>query len=208
MFAVNSRPKLKAIFAEHNGIIGLADGDIPWRCKPDMELFKAVTTGQMVLVGATTYKNLAKVFHGREFLPNRTVAVIHYKTPEEELRALVREEDQWRLSFHRPGLTMFNPRKTVNDCLDLAYMNGQPTVWVIGGAMIYDMFADFCNIIYQTSIALPEPLEFDPDKHVRFGALLGRRLADLPISKQWSATDQATNVVATFKVRMAGIGHP
>lgn len=47
-----------------NGIIG-ADGKIPWHIRDDLQRFKRLTTGHVVIMGRKTYESLGKP------LPNR-----------------------------------------------------------------------------------------------------------------------------------------
>ncbi|MHA1169887.1 MAG: dihydrofolate reductase, partial [Candidatus Hodarchaeales archaeon] len=51
-----------------DGVIGIGD-DIPWYIPEDFKHFKKTTMGNMLLVGATTFKTLPKKAHeGREFI--------------------------------------------------------------------------------------------------------------------------------------------
>ena len=52
-----------------NGVIG-ADNDIPWRIRADWQRFKAVTTGNVLIMGRKTYDSIGRP------LPGRTTFVI------------------------------------------------------------------------------------------------------------------------------------
>src|ERR1700743_3506645 len=47
-----------------NGVIG-ADNAIPWRLKTDLQRFKALTTGQPVVMGRKTFLSLRRPLPGR-----------------------------------------------------------------------------------------------------------------------------------------------
>jgi dihydrofolate reductase len=72
---------MKLIVAVNNlGVIG-NNGDIPWRCKADLQHFKALTLGHTLLVGNTTFKSLPP-------LKDRILVVVgsHAHTLEQALR--------------------------------------------------------------------------------------------------------------------------
>jgi len=51
-----------------DGVIGIGD-NIPWRIPEDFKHFREITMGNMLLVGATTFKTLPpKAHEGREFI--------------------------------------------------------------------------------------------------------------------------------------------
>ncbi|RZI39292.1 dihydrofolate reductase, partial [Herbaspirillum sp. HC18] len=65
-----STPILALVVARAaNGVIG-RDGDLPWRLKSDLALFKANTLGKPVIMGRKTFESL------RRPLPGRTNIVI------------------------------------------------------------------------------------------------------------------------------------
>lgn len=57
-----------------DGTIGLANGDLPFKQKADMQHFKRTTTGHVIVVGRTTWET----FRNRP-LPNRTTVVLSSK---------------------------------------------------------------------------------------------------------------------------------
>jgi dihydrofolate reductase len=115
---------LTAIVAiNHEGVIGVGNA-LPWRLKRDMQFFREQTTGNVVLMGRTTFDSL-----GRKCLPGRyNIVVTHHwgQVPEGDLcKAASSVED----ALYRATLA---PR----------LFRG---AFVIGGATIYDQFAPYVD---------------------------------------------------------------
>lgn len=65
-----------------NGVIGKRGAMLPWRIPEEIKLFKAITTGHVVIMGRKTYESIGKP------LPNRVNLVISrtlLSTPEIEV---------------------------------------------------------------------------------------------------------------------------
>lgn len=62
--------------SDKSGVIGDGDG-LPWRCKPDLERFKALTMGNIIVLGAKTFLGLLKTWPGKHVLKGRDVIVIY-----------------------------------------------------------------------------------------------------------------------------------
>lgn len=92
-----------------NGVIG-KDGDIPWRISEDLKHFRAVTTGNTVVMGRATYDSIGRP------LPDRTNIVV------------TRDPD-----WSADGVTVV---RSVEAALEAASA-GPGDVMVIGGAQIY-----------------------------------------------------------------------
>lgn len=106
-----------------DGVIGIGD-DIPWRIPEDFKHFRETTMGNMLLVGATTFKTLPpKAHEGREFI-------------------ILNSGE--RLSLKGVQYYQFSKLDVV---LDLLYHPNVvlDKVYVIGGASIYEQFIDYCD---------------------------------------------------------------
>ena len=106
-----------------DGVIGIGD-NIPWRIPEDFKHFRETTMGNMLLVGATTFKTLPpKAHEGREFI-------------------ILNSGE--RLSLKGVQYYQFSKLGVV---LDLLYHPNVKLdkVYVIGGASIYEQFIDYCD---------------------------------------------------------------
>lgn len=115
------------IVAQANGRVIGASNDLPWYLPADLQRFKELTTGHVVIMGRKTYDSIVKRI-GKP-LPNRTNIVI---TRDEALDA----PDV--LVAHSP-----------QDALTLA---GDGEVFVIGGATIYEAMLPLADRIYLTQV--------------------------------------------------------
>ena len=72
---------MKAIAAvSQNGVIG-KNGDLPWRISGDLQWFKKITMGHVLLMGRKTWQSLPKALPGREnWVLSRTMS------PEEGMK--------------------------------------------------------------------------------------------------------------------------
>ena len=113
-----------------NGVIG-KDGAIPWHISEDMKRFKALTTGQTVVMGRKTWDSLP-----RKPLPNRTNVV------------MTRQAD-WESS----GAIPLHSTNAAHAAASL--MGGEGGVeqyFVIGGTEIYQAFLPLATRIELTEV--------------------------------------------------------
>ena len=117
-----------------NGVIGRA-GDLPWRLKSDLALFKATTMGKPVIMGRKTWESLP-----RRPLPGRMNLVITRDGSYEELGkakgAVVCERFDEALQLAR----------------EQAEDEGVDEVCVIGGADIFAIALPRANRLYITEV--------------------------------------------------------
>ncbi len=110
------------VAATPSGVIGL-DGDMPWRLRSDLQRFKKLTMGGVLIMGRRTYDSIGRPLPGR-----RTIVVT--RNPD------------WRAegveSAENPDLA-----------LETA---GDSRIFVVGGAQIYRAFLDQCQQIYLTRV--------------------------------------------------------
>jgi len=106
-----------------DGVIGI-DDDIPWHIPEDFQHFKNTTMGNMLIVGATTFKTLPKKVHeGREFIILNSGK---------------------RFDLPEPNYHQFSSLNTVLTLINDMNLNFDKT-YVIGGAGIYSALIDYCN---------------------------------------------------------------
>ena len=123
---------LVAAVAE-NGVIG-DDETMPWHYPADLKRFKKLTTGHPVIVGRTTYESIAARLGGP--LPDRVSVVL--STRDLDLPA---------------GAVLANDiDEAVERADEAAAELGVDTVYVIGGASIYQAFLDRADRMEITEI--------------------------------------------------------
>jgi dihydrofolate reductase len=130
---------LVAAVAE-NGVIGV-DGEMPWHYPEDLERFKETTMGYPVVMGRKTYESIERRLDGP--LPGRTNIVLSRRESLDLPEGAVHARD-------------------VEEALDhaeAALDEEQKTVYVIGGASVYEAFIDRADELLITEI--PEAPEGD-----------------------------------------------
>lgn len=137
--------RLSLIVAQgRNRVIG-AGGQLPWRLKGDLAHFKRTTMGAPVIMGRKTWESLPK-----RPLPGRANIVISRDWNYDAAEARV-------YSSVVPAL---------NAARAIALRAGQPEVFVIGGAAIYEAALPLADRIYLTEVdAAPEGDAFFPALH-------------------------------------------
>jgi len=112
------------VAVDRNRGIGF-EGQMPWpHLKGDMKWFKQMTTGQVVIMGSTTYDSMGKP------LPNRINVVISRK------RLL--------------GDHTFDDCGSALDYCAVEYLDKD--IFVIGGSAIYEQYLDIIDRFYVTEI--------------------------------------------------------
>jgi dihydrofolate reductase len=113
-----------------NGVIG-RDGDLPWRLKSDLALFKANTLGKPVIMGRKTWDSLPK-----KPLPGRMNIVLTRDGSFESEKAVVCE------SF----------MEAVQMAREQAQDDGVDEVCVIGGRALFEMALPKAKRLYITEV--------------------------------------------------------
>ena len=114
-----------------NGVIG-RDGDLPWRLKSDLALFKANTLGKPIIMGRKTWDSLP-----RKPLPGRMNLVLTRDGSFESEKAVVCE------SF----------MEAVQMAREQAQDDGVDEVCVIGGRALFEMALPKAKRLYITEVA-------------------------------------------------------
>lgn len=117
-----SHPITAVVAMTPAGVIG-RDGDMPWRLRSDLQRFKKMTMGGVLVMGRKTFESIGRPLPGR-----RTIV-------------LSRQAD-W--SFDGVELA-----KSPETALKLG---GAGPIFVVGGAEIYRQLLPFCKQIFLTRV--------------------------------------------------------
>ncbi len=104
-----------------NRVIG-AGNKIPWHLPDDFKWFKAMTTGQIIVMGRKTFESIGRP------LPQRETVVLS------------------RSQFQFPGV------RTISDWSQLELQNEKRQVFICGGAQIYEQTLPLCSELYLTLV--------------------------------------------------------
>ncbi|MFB6096356.1 MAG: dihydrofolate reductase [Haloferacaceae archaeon] len=124
-----------------NGVIG-ADGDMPWYYPADLQHFKETTTGHPVIMGRRTYESIVAGIDGP--LPDRTNVVLSTRDLDLPEGAVLAESVEAAIRAARDALDGDGPSAT-DDA-------GDPEVFVIGGASVYEQFLPLADRLVITEI--------------------------------------------------------
>jgi dihydrofolate reductase len=130
-----------------NGVIG-AENDIPWRIPADWRRFKALTMGQVLIMGRKTYDSIGRA------LPGRTTFVIT-------------RDRMWRGDGVRAV-------PSLDEAFDQAMLLNPQTVFVAGGGEIYRAAWDRLTGLEITEVDQSPPgevtfPEIDPHQWIEVG---------------------------------------
>jgi dihydrofolate reductase len=132
---VERKFKVCAIVAMDRGRIIGVDNKLPWHIPEDMKRFSNFTSGNTVIMGRKTYQSLPDKFRP---LPNRLNVVITSDPTKVSLADGV-------MSFNSPQAAVdyfiANPKNLLGE-----------TLWVIGGAQIYQQMLLHTDEIYLTLV--------------------------------------------------------
>jgi len=123
---------LVAAVAE-NGVIG-ADGGMPWHYPEDLARFKQTTMGHPVVMGRTTYESIASRLGGP--LPGRTNVVLSRRESLDVPDGVIHARDL----------------DSGFDAAEAALEDGRETVYVVGGATVYEAAIDRADELLVTEI--------------------------------------------------------
>jgi len=122
---------MKLIVATNNlGVIG-KDGQIPWKCKEDMQHFKKLTIGGLVILGGNTYRSF-----GSKPLPGRWHYVVSNASFEENDNVV-------------SGSLLEMVKEAFEDA---RLFDGEQNIWVIGGSQIYRQLLPLCEEVHWSHI--------------------------------------------------------
>lgn len=140
-----------------NGVIG-SGNDIPWRIREDWVRFKALTMGQVLIMGRKTYDSIGRP------LPGRTTLVIT-------------RDRMWRPSTGSGNVAGGSGNMAGVASLDEAFARaaevGPQTIFVAGGGEIYRAAWDRLTRLEITEV------EIEPDGDVTFPVIDGADWAEV-----------------------------
>jgi dihydrofolate reductase len=135
------------------------EGELPWpKNKRDMQWFKDHTTGDVVLMGRTTWESI-----GSKPLPNRVNVVVTTKYLED------------------PDYTLSGDMENIINKTKEKYPDN--TIWVIGGADIYEQALPYCDKLYLTRINKT----YDCDRYVESDII-----TKFPVIHEWKEDEELT----------------
>ena len=106
------------------------DGKLLWQIPKDMEFFKNMTTGHIVVMGSKTYQSIGRP------LPERENVVLSSKQVDGDVK--------WARSVEELQ----------------KYLDGiKDEVFIIGGASLYEMFLPKCQTLYLTEVDGVKPAD-------------------------------------------------
>ena len=128
-------PSVKIIAAvDDNGLIGVGN-KLPWNIKDELKHFKETTTGNIVVMGRSTYESIGRP------LPNRTNIVFSKTSNQTD-----KEKDIWYCSdiFEFCILWHHCIDRKINTKTEEGILTLLPEkdIWVIGGSQLYKKFMD------------------------------------------------------------------
>lgn len=127
------RVALVAAVAE-NGVIG-ADGELPWHYPEDLQHFKETTVDHPVIMGRRTFESIDARLGGP--LPRRTNIVLSTRELDLPDGAVLADSVEAALDAARD---------------DLAMRHGADTVYVVGGASVYEQFLPEADSLVITEV--------------------------------------------------------
>ncbi|MEM1390646.1 MAG: dihydrofolate reductase [Pseudomonadota bacterium] len=113
-----------------NGVIGV-DGDLPWRLSDDLAYFKKTTIGCPIVMGRKTWESLP-----RKPLPGRDNIVLTRNT-----------------TFMAPDAHVYSDlERALESAKTLAEASSAPTVFIIGGASLYEAGLAFADALHISEV--------------------------------------------------------
>jgi thymidylate synthase len=143
--------KTNIIFNRNKDNVIGRDGQLVYFIKEDLEWFKSVTAGNIIVMGYNTWKSLPK-----KPLPDRMNIVISLNHKEEleisdskphlvytSYESLIKD-----FSNHLEDIKEYLRCKLLND---FDYLNDDPDMFIIGGSMLYgEAYKNGVDVIYET----------------------------------------------------------
>lgn len=114
-----------------DGVIGL-DGGMPWEVPEDLQHFKKVTMGEVLVMGRRTWSSFPNSVRP---LPGRTSIVVSKSFSEDPSDPTLHHEDVYVVEDFDKGLKLAAQLKT------------SQTIWVAGGGTLYDQAIDVATVI-------------------------------------------------------------
>ncbi|MCG6913580.1 dihydrofolate reductase [bacterium BMS3Abin03] len=104
-----------------NGVIGKANGDLPWQVKEDFRHFKNTTLGYPIVMGRKSFEALGKPLKGRE-----NIVITHNKN----------------LSYNFENIRIFY---SLDSAIDYCKTLNKEKIFITGGGEIYKQAISFAD---------------------------------------------------------------
>lgn len=112
-------------------VIGL-EGDMPWHVPEDLQHFKRVTLGEVLVMGRNTWASFPDSVRP---LPGRTSVVVSQSLTEDPSDPKLKEENVYVAADLQAGLDLAGELKTGHK------------IWVIGGGSLYDQALELATVV-------------------------------------------------------------
>ena len=114
------------------------DGKLPWKLREEMDFFKEMTTGNVIIMGSTTFESLRNIP-----LPNRLNIVITYNL--EKYSAM----QTYNNLIIVDDVHFFHKLQAISDLADqYPFLKPDYKFYVIGGAGIYRILIPECSCVW------------------------------------------------------------
>ena len=128
-----------------NGVIG-TDNEIPWDYPEDLKHFRNTTLGHPVIMGRVTYESIVEATGGP--LPDRRTIVLTRNS--DSVDTSVTEETSGHLDMETT--TNVHTARGVDEALAIAAVEDTDTVFIAGGASVYEQFLPVADRLLFTEI--------------------------------------------------------
>lgn len=123
-----------------NGVIGKANGEMPWHVKEEFQHFKQTTLGSAVIMGRKTFETLGKPLKGRENI-------------------IVTRNKYFKVDFEETKLFY-----SLEDSISYCRSNAYEKIFIIGGGEIFkqamlhanEMILSFMKFEAEGEVTFPE----------------------------------------------------
>lgn len=117
-----------------DGVIGL-DGGMPWDVPEDLQHFKEVTMGEVLIMGRKTWSSFPSSVRP---LPKRISIVVSKSFSKDPSDPNLEDDDVYIVDDLDSGLELAGQLKT------------SQKIWVIGGGTLYDQAVDVATVVERT----------------------------------------------------------
>ncbi len=127
-------------------IIGV-DNKLPWHLRTDLQRFRKITFGHVILMGRTTFDSIGRP------LPGRTNIILSRRPANDQ------ETSIWQPSPETPLYWSRGPEDAMYLADILSLAADKKEFFVIGGEQMYQLFSDLGNRVHLTEVFAPLPRE-------------------------------------------------
>jgi dihydrofolate reductase len=126
-----------------SNIIGV-NNKLPWHLRTDLQRFKRITLGHVVLMGRSTFDSIGRP------LPGRTNLILSRRPANDD------EINLWSPGPDGTSLIWCRSREDAMYLADIRSLaNGKKEFFVIGGEQMYTLFSDLGNRVHLTEVLAP-----------------------------------------------------